>query len=270
MVDPRYDAICDCFPIEDGHAQERSAIGDVLETVRRNQLWVADRNFCTLKLLYRVDARSAVFTVRHHDKLIGGARGPLRKIGETDTGTVLEQSFVLPDCEGRSQTVRRIVVQLNTPTRNGDAEIDILTNLPADRADRADTIRIAEVYRGRWRIETAFQHLTDVLQCEIDGLCYPQAALFCFANALVAWNAFAIPKAAIEAVHGREVVATLSRHRMEIEMSDTADGMLIASPPREWACFADLTMSEFAASLREVAARMRPGEYRKRAVHVST
>lgn len=283
VMSPRHDAICDYFPIEDGHAQERSGIDEVLETVRRNQLWVADRNFCTLKFFYGIFARSGAFIVRHHDKLIGGGKGRRKKIGKTETGIVYEQSFRLSDYEGQSLTVRRIIVKLETPTRNGDTEIAILTNVPKGRAD---AVKIAEMYRGRWKIETAFQHLTEALTCEIDALCYPKAALFCFATALVAYNALSILKAAIGAVHGRDVVSSLSHYYMALEISGTTDGMLIALPPEEWTCFNDMPTDEFASSLKDVAEKMNPRDYRKsvrgpkkkkpkkkhkkRAVHVST
>src|SRR5213078_3107215 len=36
---------------EDGHAQERSLLGQVLPYVEPNDLWIADRNFCTVNFL---------------------------------------------------------------------------------------------------------------------------------------------------------------------------------------------------------------------------
>jgi IS4 transposase len=283
VMSPRHDAICDYFPIEDGHAQERSALDDVLETIRRNQLWVADRNFCTLKFLYGIASRRAVFIIRHHGQLIGQRRGRRKKIGKTPTGTVYEESFQLPAYKGETMTVRRIVVQLKDPTRDGDTEIALLSNLPEDRAD---AITIAEQYRLRWRIETAFQHLTEALTCEVNALCYPKAALFCFANALVAYNAFAIVKGAIGAAHGRKAVDSLSHYYLALEISESTDGMLIALPPEEWSCFAEMPSAQFATSLIKVAAKLNPRNYRKsvrgpkkpkpkkkhkkQAVHVST
>lgn len=260
VMDPRHDAICDYFPIEDGHAQERSALDDVLETIRPKQLWVADRNFCTLKFMYGIAARGAAFVIRHHSKLVGAGAGPLREVGKTATGTVYEQTFCLPGYGGETMTVRRIVVRLKVPTRDGDTEIAILTNVPEGQAD---AIRIAELYRSRWRIETAFQHLAEVLNGEIRTLCYPKAALFCFAQALVAYNAWAILKAAIGSVHGREAVSSLSHYALALEIGGTSDGMLIALPPEEWACFAAMSPAEFVSALRGVAARMNPGDYRK-------
>ena len=69
--------------------------------------------------------------------------------------------------------IRRIVVKLNEPTRNGESEIALFTNLPVQDAD---AIKIAEIYRLRWGIETAFQKLEKHLNSEINTLPYPKAA----------------------------------------------------------------------------------------------
>lgn len=260
VMSPRHDAICDYFPIEDGHAQERSVLDEVLDTIARDQLWIADRNFCTLKFMYGIAARKAAFVIRQHSKLIGGSCGRLKKVGKTATGTVWEQSFELPAYEGESLTIRRIVVKLKQPTRDGEIEIAILTNVPEDRAD---AVQLAEAYRLRWRIETAFQHLTCALNCEINTLCYPKAVLFCFANALVAYNALSILKAAIAAAHGQEAVSMLSHYYLALEISQTTDGMLIALPLEEWECFAPMSPADFACSLSAIATGMNPRAYRK-------
>jgi hypothetical protein len=44
--------VSDVFLTEDGHAQERSLLSQVLDTVQRHELWIADRNFCTLGFLF--------------------------------------------------------------------------------------------------------------------------------------------------------------------------------------------------------------------------
>lgn len=287
VLDPRYDVIRDCFPIEDGHAQERSAVGRVLETVERGQLWIADRNFCTLNWMWGVVERGAAYLVRQHAKLIGHGAGLLKKVGTTETGTVFEQSFELPaggnSTDGESMTIRRIVLRLNQPTRDGDAELALLTNVPADRAS---AIELATAYRARWRIETAFQHLKQSLNSEINTLCYPRAALFCFATALVAYNALSIVKAAMAASQGRNEAEMMSHYQMAIEIAATTDGLLIAIPQEEWQCLKSLTSAEFAEALKGVADqadlnRYRksvrgpkktkpPKKHRKNAVHVST
>src|SRR5690606_11001677 len=96
----------------------------------------------------------------------------------------------------RELVLRRIVLQLDLPTRDGDTEMAILTNLPSDVAD-APTI--ADLYRRRWTIESLFARVERNLQSEIATLAYPGAALFAFAVALVASNVFAVVHAAMTA-----------------------------------------------------------------------
>ena len=64
VFDPRRGAVADIVPIEDGHAQERSALDAIIETLQAQQLWIADRNFCTLKLRYSIENRRAAFVIR--------------------------------------------------------------------------------------------------------------------------------------------------------------------------------------------------------------
>lgn len=77
--------------------------------------------------------------------------------------------------------------------------MNIVTNLPESVAD---AILIAEIYRKRWSIETAFQELEAHLHSEINSLGYPRAALFGFCTALVAYNALAVVKATLRSQHG--------------------------------------------------------------------
>src|SRR4029434_936744 len=57
----------------------------------------------------------------------------------------------------------------------------ILTNLPLRKASAK---RVARLYRKRWTLETAFQHLEAYFHSEINTLGYPKAALFGFCLAL--------------------------------------------------------------------------------------
>jgi hypothetical protein len=52
----------DVIPCEDGHAQERSLLTDVLPTIRPRDLLVDDRNLCTFVFLFGVMARRAYDT----------------------------------------------------------------------------------------------------------------------------------------------------------------------------------------------------------------
>jgi IS4 transposase len=283
VYDPRYHAVCDFFPLEDAYSQERSGLDDVIETLARRQLWIADRNFCTLKFLYAIAAKCGVFVIRLHNQVHGVEHGKLRKIGETETGVVYENELVLPEYQGQQMTVRRVVVHLFEPTRDKDVEVVLLTNLPSEDADAR---QVAELYRTRWKIETAFGHMALAMNCEIKPLCYPKAALFCFAMALVAYNAFAITKGAIAAEHGREQSEMLSHFYMADEISKTTDGMLIAIPEARWDEMETISTADFVAELCTIVRGMDLSRYRKsirgpkkpppkrtnkrQAVHVST
>ena len=260
VFDPRRGAVCDIVPIEDGHAQERSALDDIIETLRAQQLWIADRNFCTLKFLYAIAAHRATFVIRQHQQLHGTERGRLRKIGRTETGEVFENQLELPTFEGQTLTVRRVVVRLFQATRDGDTEVVLLTNLPADNADAC---AVSERYLGRWRIEKTFNHLTLAYQCEIKPLCYPRAALFCFANALVAYNAVSILNAAIAHEHSREDAAMLSHFAMTREILETTDGLLVALPNERWSEVATMPLEDFASELLTIARNICLRTYRK-------
>jgi IS4 transposase len=260
VLDPLRQAIADLFPMEDGHAQERSGLDAVIETIEAGDLWIADRNFCTLKFLYAIDSRQAKFVIRLHGQVKGQEIGEPRLVGETDTGAVYENRLELPGYEGKTLVVRRIEVRLLHPDRDGNTTIVILTNLDADEVD---ALKVAEIYRSRWTIETAFQKLTTSLQCELHTLCYPRAALFAFSLACVAYNAVAMVLAAIGAEHGMETTEELSFHTMSWEISHALDGMLIVVPPQYWRQIKRLPADEFSSRLRAVARKIDLAKYRK-------
>ena len=83
---------------------------------------------------------------------------------------------------GQELCCRRIVVQLDQPTRDGETYIALCTNLPKTEAD---SILVAQLYRSRWQVETLFQIATQTFHCEIKTLGYPRAALFSFCMAKV-------------------------------------------------------------------------------------
>jgi len=260
VLDPRCRAIQDMFPIEDGHAQERSALDEVIETIEARDLWVADRNFCTLKFLYSMDRRHAAFVIRHHQSMVGKVVGKRRWVGDTETGRVYESKMWLTRYEGKRLKVRRIEIELFHPTRDNQTTVILLTNLPSDVAD---AVKVAEIYLGRWRIETAFQTLTTTLRCEVSTLCYPRAALFAFATALLAYNAVTVVETAIRAEHGRAEADQLSKYYMALEIASSMDGMLVVLEDSDFAMYRDMPVAEFCAALRDVACHIDPRQYRK-------
>jgi IS4 transposase len=261
VLDPQMMLVTDVFPCEDGHAQERSLLGSVLEAVRPRDVWIADRNFCTTDFLFGIDRREGGFVIRQHGAtLFIESTGQRRRCGRCETGAVFEQEMRLGDGDGGTMVVRRITVELDTPTRDGETEIHILTNLPAEVAD---ALAIAALYRRRWTVEAAFGELATCLNGEIDTLGYPKAALFAFCVALVSYNVMSVVKAALRSVHGEEAVEGLSFYYLADEVAGTHRGMMIAIPEDEWAVFHGLTAVAFGGMLLGLAAGVRLSAYRK-------
>lgn len=258
VMDPELDLASDVFLTPDGHAQERSLLEDVLPTVQAQELWIADRNFCTLKFLFEIAAKQAFFLIRQHGTIQGCLKGKRRFIGESSTGKVYEQELELTHA-GQTCPVRRITIELLQPTRDGDIVLHLLTNLPPD----VEAVPCAELYRKRWSIETLFYEVTQTLECEIKTLCYPPAALFVFCLALMAANAVAVLKAALRATHGMEEADQMSAYYMALEIKQVHQGMMIALPPEDWTIFRTMSVAKFAARLMEMAAHMDLGYYRK-------
>jgi hypothetical protein len=250
------------FVTEDGHAPERSLLGDVLNCVQPRDVWIADRNFGTIRFMFGIHERGACFAIRQHGSVKGTLNGRRRKIGSGSTGMVSEQTISLTEREeGQTLELRRITVQLSQATRDGDVELHILTNLP--QAD-ADAVAIAELYRKRWTIETLFAEVTKTLQCEIQTLGYPKAAVLAFGLALHASNAVAVLKAALRAVHGEEKVQKeVSGYFLSLEIKGVYSGMMIAIPDKHWKPFRKLPLPKLAALLIRMASHAELARYKK-------
>ena len=250
----------DVFLSECGPAQERSLLDQVLETVEKHDLWIADRNFCTLGLVFGLWQRQARFVLRQHGQLVGKLVGKRRLVGKTVRGEkVYEQELQLTHA-GRERTVRRVTVALKTPTRDGDTELHLLTNLTAREAAG---VKVAELYQRRWTIEVVFHELTMVLRCEVHTLGYPKAALFVFSVALLLENTLAMLNGSLRAVHGDEAVDELSGDALAYELHTTYAGMMVAIPPEEWRPFATMSLTEFVKHLKFLAQRVDVLRYRK-------
>jgi Transposase DDE domain len=230
---------------EDAHSQERALLPD-LEIPARAHL-IADRNFCVYWFLQHIQQTGSYFTIRHH-KQFALPKVPERRVGRCDTGMVHERSWEVTE-EERINAWRAIRIELDEPTRDGDHEITLITNLPAG----FDAQAIAAAYRQRWTIEGHFQRLTEHLHCEIPSLSQPRAALFAFAVSLVAGNLLAVVIAALGDAHGSDLVENLSYYYLVDEIARNYNGMLLALPARRWAVARRLSIPAFARLLRKVA-----------------
>ncbi|HUR55920.1 MAG TPA: transposase [Gemmataceae bacterium] len=261
VLDPALGLAIDAIACEDGHAQERSLLGPVLETVSENDVWVADRNFCTTGFLFGIAGRNGFFVIRRHAATLSWDReSEWVPAGRTDTGTLSEQTIWLTGPGGAELAVRRVRLTLDAPTRDGDGVIEVLTNLPAEAAIASV---VAELYRGRWSVEGLFLRLTTVLKCEVNTLGYPPAALFGFCVALAAGNVYAAVKGALRAAHGAAVADRVSDYHLALEVSGACPGLWIAIPAETWAEIGAWSVEWMAEWLKGLARGANLGRYRK-------
>lgn len=223
--------ISDVYCSPDGYTQERQMMLDVLDHVQPDELWIADRNFCTTRILRQMREREAFFVIRRHAQnapfhLIGLER----RAGETQTGVVYENLVKIEDGEGGSFDARLVRVYLKSATRDGDASIEVLTNLPASIA----AVQVAEAYRKRWRLETAFFELDRVFNGEIKTLGHPGAALLAFSMSLIAYNALRVVRTALAAVHGQSAADNTSDYYLTEVVIGCWQSLDIYCSPADW------------------------------------
>jgi len=267
VLNPHTELIEALIACEDGHANQKPFYVLLLAQMQRGQCWLADRDYCTMPFLFGIKRKKAYFLIRHHGALKGQLIGRRRRVQETQSGVVYEQPIQLTNQDGETFSMRRITVALNTPTRDGDSEIYLLSNLP----QKAGACQIADAYRDRWTIETAFAKLTQDLRCELNTLGYPKAALFSFCVAVVMYNALSTVIAAMRVTHPEVATSqsrtsgkerTFSFYYLADEISGVSRGMAIAIPAHHWTdAFATLTTKQMAKKLLWLARRVEAKQF---------
>lgn len=261
ILDPELSLATQVIPCEDGHAQERSMTEPLLECIQAEEVVIADRNLCTAPILFGIDNKGSYFIIRQHSR--NPAWEPLtepRRVMRIDTGVVYEQKVVLLDESDHTLEARRIILELDTPTRDGDTEIHILTNLPIYKVGAH---KIAKLYQKRWTLETLFGELDRSLKAEIDTLCYPKAALLGFCVGLMTYNVLSVLRAALRARFGQAEAQEVSMYYLADQIGGTYRGMMIAIPVPHWVLFQRLSASDMAQILVELAEKVRLAAFRR-------
>ena len=197
----RYDpaaGLCDAVAAgEDAYEAEPAIALRLLEQASADELYVADRAYCLGHVFGTLAERQAFYLVREHrGRIRTEVLGPLVRRGRCAAGTLSEQPVAVHDAHrGVTHRARRVVLRLDRPTERGEAEIVLLTNLPPEVPAEG----LADLYRGRWRIERQFAFLKCHLRGELPSLGEPRAAILVLCLAMVAANAVAAVLAALEA-----------------------------------------------------------------------
>lgn len=262
LLDPRLKLFLRAYLLEDGHASERAVLPAVLSDLCKDDLLVADRNFCVRSFVASIEDQGAFFLLRQHL-----SNFPLRLVGErqlqgeTSTGQVYQQQayYKTPDGE---RLVRRITVDLFGPTRDKAMQLHLVTNLSEEQLD---AVGVAETYSQRWTIETGFQTMTVDLHCELNTLGYPPAALFAFCAAAMAYNAYSVARAALNSRYGaKRMQQEVSSYYLANEIRKVWVGMRVAIDAQAWSdAFGNVSRAQIVERLLELADRTDLSRYKK-------
>jgi hypothetical protein len=245
--------VTDAVASEDAYTSERELVRAILLAAVLNQLFVADRHFCTTEILFGIMDRAAFFVIRQHPSLRWRPLAEATVVGRVATGEVREQPIEVEDTDsGARRRMRRIILVLDTPTDEGDTEIVLLSNLKA-----ISPLRICELYRDRWTIERHFALVKTVLRGEIEGLGRPRAALFVMGMALVAGNALGVVKQALRVTHGEGELVKLSGYYLADEVAGNYRAVDVLVAEAEWSALAREPAEGFWSWCQAVGARVR-------------
>jgi IS4 transposase len=274
VYDPDLDLVVDLIAGEDAVASERTLVPSAVAAAGPGELWVGDRNFSTRPILTALAARGAAVLVREHGiQPHPTPLGARRRAGRGETGTVYEQAVAVPPdpasdpvgAVGAVLRLRRVEVELDTPTADGDTVVRLLTSLPA--AD-ADARTVAALYLRRWTVEGLFGRLEAVLASEVRTLGQPRAALLAFSVAVVAYNGLAVVQAALDAQAAAAAPpdtapVPISLFYVAHEVREHYRGMLIAVAAAVWARYDAENAAQLAQTLRHLATHVRLEAFRK-------
>lgn len=246
------------YLLEDAHAQESTVLDRVLEDANPGEVFLADRHYCIMRFMQKANKKGVFFLIRQHGRFKGVLEGSRCKAGRTSSGTVYEQ-IIRSDSTPDALVMRRITVELDEPTRDGETSIHLVTNLPAE----VGALSIAEAYRHRWETEGGFYYLTTTLTCELVSVSQPRAALLLFSVAMLAFNIRQVVFASLYAEHDQELVDEVSHHALSVEVARYTDGMLVSLDDSFWLRLIGDSGEETATQLRRISQRIDLKKYRK-------
>jgi hypothetical protein len=247
----------DLLPIPDAYGREVSHAPTLLRSaLRPGDCVVADREFCAADVFAAVAESKAFFVIRHRKSAHLHPRTEPTRAVRSEGRTIREQAVHYADTDIEYRAVR---VELAEPTQDGDKVVTLLTNLPAEVGAAA----VAELYRGRRSIETAFHELAMALNGEVRTLAYPKAALLAFALATAVYNLLQTIRRAIAAERGAEAARKLSIQRLCQEVKHHLPTLLLIYGPGELEPQHDWGVPAMRSWLRRLAKKIDLGKYER-------
>jgi hypothetical protein len=144
-------------------------------------LYIADRQFCDLKIPRRIDAAGQRFLIRYSRKMLFSAEK--ERVFRDALGRPVREAW---GRLGSAKDPRRMYLRQITLDRGAEEEVSLVTNLLD--AEEVPAEQLLEAYLGRWTIERVFQQVTEVFHLERLVSTSPQGAIFQFALCALLYN----------------------------------------------------------------------------------
>ena len=238
--------ICDRIAAdEDAYTCEKPLAETLLQEAVSGEVYLGDRGFCTCRLMGQVIARQAFFVFREHaHDMVYEQECPDKRRGRCSSGQVLEGQVRLCNRSGTGVwPLRRVHVQLDTPTQADEHDLWLLTNLPPS-VKAGD---IAELYRRRWQVERYFHSIKRELHGQMPSLGEPRAAIFALCMSLAAGNVLAFIKqlAPCERVGVGTSAPILSAYYLALEIGRSYAAIEALTTARCWQPIVALSPAAF-------------------------
>jgi hypothetical protein len=166
-------------------------------------LYVADRQFCDLKIPHYILEQGQSFLIRYSKKMLFSA--------EKERCFRDAQGRKVRDAEGwlgSAKDSRRLYVRQITLERPDEEDIILVTNLLDAEAIPAE--QLLEVYLARWSIERVFQQVTEVFHLQQLISSSPQGAIFQFALCALLYNLIQVVRGYIAWLQSRPAASLSS------------------------------------------------------------
>jgi hypothetical protein len=221
-------------------AQEDHIFTTPLDSVQPQEIWLAPPTFNFSSFVTGIEQRQAFFVIRQNKtKLFCMPAGRRKLQGQAEQGAVFQQMVHLIDGQGNKLLARRITIELENRSPDGQLDLHILTNLPK----RFQSLKLADFYCRQWMMEITFQDLAAKLQDEVAAAGYPRATFFVYCLALIAYNVLSVIEAALCSVQDKNNSHDdVFWYYLANEIDSAWRGMMIALPSQNWSyTFANFT-----------------------------
>jgi hypothetical protein len=211
----------------DGEANDAPLTPGLLERCQEHfdgrHLYVADRQFCDLKIPRLIDQQGHAFLIRYSRKL---SFFPERQREFLDAqGRLVREAW---GYLGRSADERRMLVRQITLLRPGEEEVSLVTNLLDEQQFPAE--QLLGVYLARWTIERVFQQITEVFHLQQFIGSTPQGAIFQFALCGLLYNLIQVVRGYIAQLQERPAPSLSSEMIFDHVTDQMTAASLLLSP----------------------------------------